>query len=46
MTGYIKSDNNADNPQTKTVTAGERRDRLVGHLPLRDVGNGVSILGG
>ena len=31
VTGYIKIENNVSNPLTKTVPAGERRDRLVGH---------------
>ena len=31
MTGYVKSENNDADPQTKTVLAGERRDWLVGH---------------
>ena len=31
VTGYAKSENNAADPLTKTIPAGERRDRLVGH---------------
>ena len=31
VTGYVKSENNADDPLTKTIPAGERRDWLVGH---------------
>ena len=31
VTGYFKSDNNAADPLTKTIPAGETRDRLVGH---------------
>ena len=33
FTGYVKSKNNADDPLTKTIPAGERRDWLVGHYP-------------
>ena len=28
---YVKSENNADDPLTKTIPAGEKGDRLVGH---------------
>ena len=31
VTGYVKIENNASDPLTKTIPAGERRDRLVGH---------------
>ena len=31
VTGYVKSENNDADPLTKTVPAGERRDRLVRH---------------
>ena len=31
VTGYVKSENNAADPPTKTIPAGERRDRLGGH---------------
>ena len=31
VTGYIKSENNADYPLTKTIPSGDRRHRLVGH---------------
>ena len=31
MTGYVKSENNATDPLTKTVPSVERRDRLLGH---------------
>ena len=31
VTEYFKSDNNASDPLTKTIPAGERRDWLVGH---------------
>ena len=31
VTGYIKCENNAADPLTKTVPSGERRDWLVGH---------------
>ena len=31
VTGYVKSKNNAADPLNKTIPAGERRDRLVGH---------------
>ena len=31
VTGYIKSENNAADPLTKKIPAGERRDPLVGH---------------
>ena len=31
VTGYVKSKNNAADPLTKTIPAGERRDWLVGN---------------
>ena len=31
VTGYVTSEKNAADPLTKTIPAGERRDRLVGH---------------
>ena len=31
VTGYVKSENNAADPLTKKIQAGERHDRLVGH---------------
>ena len=31
VTGYVKSENNAADTLTKTIPAGERRDKLVGH---------------
>ena len=31
VTGYVRSENNAADPLTKTNLSGERRDRLVGH---------------
>ena len=31
VTVYVKSENNAADPLTKTIPAGERRDWLVGH---------------
>ena len=31
VTGYVKRENNAADPLTKTIPAGERRDRLVEH---------------
>ena len=31
VTGYVKSENNASDPLTKTIPSGERRDWLVGH---------------
>ena len=29
--GYVKSEKNSADPLTKTIPAGERRDRLVGN---------------
>ena len=31
VTGYVKSENNAADPLTKTIPAGDRSNRLVGH---------------